>query len=688
MRDWLASLHSKRSLTLFLSVSLIFTSSVVFVLYGVYSYSLRSEHMENEIRGQAEESATRLSSTIAGYIESYQIHEYDKLLYTELTTSNHYALLAILVDNYQMTELTGQQSYVTGYVKLPYSEIVEYQPNLLQQQPILDNALYKKSVTIYNQNRESIGRVDVYVTGELLLLEKRHLLLNIVATIFLLVVLQTCLSLFGIKWILIRPLNQLSHSLTQRDCDGLPLNKLKVSPYSELKVLTQTVNGMLEVISATRDKLHVEHERLENVIRGTNAGTWYWNVETGETRFNGRWAEIIGYTLEEISPVSIETWLKYVHPSDLRMSQRRLTDYFAGKTDMYECEVRMKHKDGHWVWVMDRGRVAQWNEDGKPLEMFGTHVDISESKARERQLELAANVFKYVHEGIVITDSKGSIVDVNQAFTYISGYEKSELQGQTLKLLKSGMHDEDFYHDLWELLLSRGYWRGEIWNRRKNGEVRPDLLTISKVEDRREDEVRFVALFSDISALKEHESQLEKIAHYDPLTELPNRLLLKERLLNAMERSRRYKHHLAVLFLDLDGFKQVNDTYGHDAGDDVLYHVAARMKDMVREGDTLARLGGDEFIILMPDVRDSYDVEPIAQRFLQSVCRPISIGRDQISLSASIGVSMYFGEENLDSDALIRRADQAMYQAKLAGKNCYMFYSGENPIQQFSRTDK
>lgn len=688
MKDWLANFRRKRSLTLFLSVSLILTSSVVFALYGVYSYSLRSEQLENEIRGQAEESAKRLSTTVAGHIESYQIHEYDKLLYTEITTSNHYALLAILVDNYQMAELTGQQQHVIGYVKAPYSEIVEYQPNLLQQQQLLDNALYKKSVTIYNQNAESIGSIDVYVTGEFLLLEKRYLLLNIIVTIFLLLGLQTCLSLFGIEWILIRPLNQLSHSLTHRDCDGLPLNKLKVSPYSELKGLTQTVNDMLEVISATRDKLRVERERLENVIRGTNAGTWYWNVQTGETRFNRRWAEIIGYTLEEISPVSIETWIKYVHPSDLSMSERRLTDCFAGKTDMYECEVRMKHKDGHWVWVMDRGRVAQWDDNGKPLEMFGTHLDISESKARERQLELAANVFKYVHEGIVIADRNGTIIDVNHAFTYIFGYEKSELKGQTLKLLKSGMHGEDFYHDLWELLLSRGYWRGEIWNRRKNGEVCPDLLTISKVEDNSADEILFVALFSDISALKEHESQLEKIALYDPLTELPNRVLLKERLLDAMERSRRYKHHLAVLFLDLDGFKQVNDSYGHDAGDEVLYHVAARMKDMVREGDTLARLGGDEFIILMPDMRDSYDVEPIAQRFLQSVSHPIPIGRVQVYLSASIGVAMYFGEENLDSDALIRQADQAMYQAKLAGKNCYIFYSGENPIQHFSHTDK
>ncbi|EHY1013342.1 diguanylate cyclase [Vibrio vulnificus] len=676
--------HHRRSLTLFLSISMIITSSIVFIGYGVYNYSLRSKHVESEIRGQAEESAARLSTTISGYVETYQIHEYDKLLYSEINTENHYALLAILVDNFQMAELTGQKSYLTGYVKTSSSRVSEFQSEDLQQQTLLKQALYQKSSEIHDEEGNQIGRVDVYVSGELLVLEKRHLLLNITATVLVLLLVQAFLAMFLIRWILIHPLNRIAHSLEHRDQDGLPINMLAPSPYTELNILTKTVNDMLKVISLTRNKLKVEHERLENVIRGTDAGTWYWNIKTGAARFNPRWADIIGYQLEELTPVSIDTWMKYVHPSDLKLSQRRLSDYFSGKTDIYECEVRMKHKDGHWVWVLDRGRVAQWDDDGQPLEMFGTHVDISESKARESQLELAANVFKYVHEGIVITDSKGMIVDVNQAFTYISGYEKSELEGQTLKLLKSGMHDEDFYHDLWEMLLSRGYWRGEIWNKRKNGEVCPDLLTISKVEDSREDGVRFVALFSDISALKEHEHQLEKIAHYDPLTELPNRLLLKERMAQAMERSKRNNYYLAVLFLDLDGFKQVNDTFGHDAGDDVLYHVAARMKDLVREGDTLARLGGDEFIILVPRVRDSYDIEPLAQRFLHSISQPITIGKEEITLSASIGVSIYFGEEQRDSDSLIRQADQAMYQAKLAGKNCYMFYSDQTPMRQLN----
>lgn len=333
----------------------------------------------------------------------------------------------------------------------------------------------------------------------------------------------------------------------------------------------------------------------------------------------------------------------------------------------------MRHRDGHWVWVMDRGKVALWDESGKPLEMFGTHIDISEDKAREQQLALAADVYKYVHEGILIANSRGLIVDVNRAFSQITGYSREEVIGQSPKMLKSGIHDRAFYHSIWRRLHLEGCWRGEIWNKRKNGEIYPELLTISRVSDPVED-VRYVALFSDISALKEHEYHLEKIAHYDALTKLPNRLLLQERLNTSMLNAKKYGRAIALLFIDLDGFKDVNDQYGHTAGDEVLCVMAQRMKTITREEDTLARFGGDEFIMILSDIDDKHRTTQIVTRLLGSIAKPLHVSGYEMSLSASIGISLYPENRDISADTLIQQADEAMYQAKLAGKNGYYFY--------------
>lgn len=503
--------------------------------------------------------------------------------------------------------------------------------------------------------------------------EKRSLLLNALLTALGLLLMQTVISATLIQWILTRPLQRITNTLVKRDADGLPTAKVHSSSYTELSVLTDTVNEMLKVICKTRDTLRSQRERLENVIEGTDAGTWYWNIQTGKTEFNPRWAEIIGYQLHELEPISIQTWLDHLHPEDVKKSEEKLQAHFAGEHEYYQCEVRMRHRDGHWVWVMDRGKVALWDESGKPLEMFGTHIDISDDRAREQQLALAADVYKYVREGILIANSRGLIVDVNRAFSQITGYSREEVIGQSPKMLKSGIHDRAFYHNIWKTLQLDGYWRGEIWNKRKNGEIYPELLTISRVSDAVED-IRYVALFSDISALKEHEYHLEKIAHYDALTKLPNRLLLQERLNTSMLNAKKYGRAIALLFIDLDGFKDVNDQYGHTAGDEVLCVMAQRMKTITREEDTLARFGGDEFIVILSDIDDKHRTTQIATRLLSSIAKPLHVSGYEMSLSASIGISLYPENRDISADTLIQQADQAMYQAKLAGKNGYYFY--------------
>lgn len=295
-------------------------------------------------------------------------------------------------------------------------------------------------------------------------------------------------------------------------------------------------------------------------------------------------------------------------------------------------------------------------------------------RATNEQLELAASVFTHAREGIFITDAQGNILDVNQAFTHITGYSRQEVLGRNPRLLKSGLQAPPFYRALWRDLTEKGYWCGEIWNRRKDGEVYAALLTISAVYDVEGQTQRYVALFSNITLQKIHQQELEHIAHYDALTNLPNRMLLADRLHQAMAQASRRQQPLAVVYVDLDGFKAVNDSYGHEAGDYLLIALAQRMTEVLREEDTLARLGGDEFVAVLINVGTLKASQPIFKRLLGAAAQPVRWGTESLRVSASIGVTFYPQPDPIDADQLLRQADQAMYQAKLSGKNRYHLF--------------
>ncbi|MGZ5052814.1 MAG: EAL domain-containing protein [Methylobacter sp.] len=303
--------------------------------------------------------------------------------------------------------------------------------------------------------------------------------------------------------------------------------------------------------------------------------------------------------------------------------------------------------------------------------------NISERKRAEKKLQLVANVFSHAREGIMITDVEGTIIDVNDAFSSITGFSRDEVLGENPRILSSGRHGKDFYAAFWRALREKGFWCGEIWNRCKNGEIFAEMLTVSSIKDDQGETQQFVALFSDITAFKEHEKQLEYIAHYDTLTQLPNRVLLADRICQSMHHALRHEQSLAVIYLDLDGFKLVNDRHGHDVGDQLLVSVAAKMKETLRDGDTLARLGGDEFVAVLLDL-DSIEVcLPIINRMLAAAAHPVMINNLRLQVSGSLGVTFYPQTREVDADLLLRQADQAMYQAKLKGKNRYHVFDAE-----------
>ena len=321
---------------------------------------------------------------------------------------------------------------------------------------------------------------------------------------------------------------------------------------------------------------------------------------------------------------------------------------------------------------------------GEPY-VLGLVRDITERKRSEAGMQLAASVFTFAREGITITDPAGNIVEANDAFARITGYSREETLGKNPRILKSGRQPTEYYQAMWQALVSKGYWTGEIWNRRKNGEVYAEMLTISAVRDAQGKTQNYVALFTDITPLKEHQQQLEHIAHYDALTSLPNRVLLADRMRQTMAQCQRRNRSLAVAYLDLDGFKPVNDRYGHEVGDELLIAIAQSMKEALREGDTLARLGGDEFVALLVDLESALDCEPVLARLLRAAAAPVTLGELRLQVSASIGVTLY-PQDGADADQLLRHADQAMYQAKQGGKNRYhMFDVAQDAAVQTQR---
>jgi diguanylate cyclase (GGDEF)-like protein/PAS domain S-box-containing protein len=297
----------------------------------------------------------------------------------------------------------------------------------------------------------------------------------------------------------------------------------------------------------------------------------------------------------------------------------------------------------------------------------------AEKEQLANELALAAKVFIHARESIMITDAEGLIIEVNKTFSDITGYSREEAIGQTPRILKSGRQSPEFYVDMWHAIVTEGYWYGEIWNHRKNNEVYAVMQTISAVRDIQGMTTHYVSLASDITPMKQHQEQLERIAHYDVLTNLPNRVLLADRLSQAMRRCSRHEQSLAVLFLDLDGFKAVNDAYGHDVGDELLIALSIRMKEALREGDSLSRIGGDEFVAVLSDLVKVEDCEPVLERLLLAASEPVIVGGAVLNISASIGVTLY-PRDNVDADLLMRHADQAMYIAKESGKNRYHLF--------------
>lgn len=354
-------------------------------------------------------------------------------------------------------------------------------------------------------------------------------------------------------------------------------------------------------------------------------------------------------------------------------------------------EATLTTSEGERTFLTTKGRLV--DPAGQVLGMFGISRDITERRRQEQQQRLWAMAFASTQDGVMIANAAGRIEAINAAFAAITGYSSEEAVGQTPRLLQSGRHDPAFYDQMWRALREEGHWRGEIWNRRRSGEIYPEWLTVSAVRDAAGTPTHYVGVFTDISRVKQHEAQLEQLAHYDPLTGLPNRRMLQERLEQILAHASRRGDgeaggRTALLFIDLDGFKTVNDSLGHPAGDEVLVCMAKRLKARLRQDDLLGRLGGDEFLVVVEGLDEPDDMAVLARDLLIALAEPVPLacGSDAY-VTASIGISIHPDDGSESAVELLRDADAAMYRAKDLGRNRFCFYTSDMNADAVARLE-
>lgn len=439
------------------------------------------------------------------------------------------------------------------------------------------------------------------------------------------------------------------------------------------QAMARTARLLKERRRALHESLATLQERETELAKAQHIaqlGSWHWDARTDAVEGSEELHRLFG---REVIPPFAEQ-METIYPR-AAWQQLNAAVQEAVQTGIgYDLELPALRADGTPVWINTRGEAVR-NASGEVVGLHGTAQDITERKQAESAQRLAALLFANIQDGAVVTDATGTILAINPAFTAINGYTEAEVLGQNMRRLQSGRHDAAFYQQMWHTILTTGRWQGEIWNRRNNGEIYLERLSINTVYDKGGEVVNYVGTSSDLTGLK-HADQMEYQAHHDVLTGLPNRLLLMSLLEHALEVSRRHHSQVAVLYFDLDHFKAVNDTLGHPAGDELLQKVALRLVAHVRDMDTLARLGGDEFVAVLEDVEGPESAAKVAGEFVRLLNQPfVMAAGQQACIGGSVGIAM-FPKDGDSAEILLEHADAALYRAKAAGRNTYRFHSG------------
>lgn len=410
-------------------------------------------------------------------------------------------------------------------------------------------------------------------------------------------------------------------------------------------------------------------ERLKLALWATGERYWDYDVASGQLRRLLDDAAGVAGTLEDSAPAQT-----LLHPDDQPLAREALRRYLDGETGRYQAQVRVRDGAGGWAWMRVRGRAVARDAHGHVLRIAGTALNITATREAERERQIAAAVLRSMSEAVAVLDADFRYVSVNPAFLRMSGYAETEVLGRSASLVDTTRHEAAFHRQIRVQAAQRGQWSGEVWQRRKDGDELLTALELRTVRDADDGSVLHVCVFNDITQQKRTEQELRYLANFDTLTSLPNRSLLSERLSRAIVRAHRQDSRLAVLFLDLDRFKDINDSLGHAAGDRILRAAAVRLQQTVGEHHTVARLGGDEFTVVLEDLAQPHDAERMAREIINAFEAPLQLDdRREVSISPSIGISLYPDHAQVPTE-LLKQADTAMYQAKAAGRRTYMRY--------------
>lgn len=415
--------------------------------------------------------------------------------------------------------------------------------------------------------------------------------------------------------------------------------------------------------------IRASEERLKLALWASGDGMWDWNIQEQQV-------------YRTHTDIPVPQWNRHhllhdnAHPEDRERFRHELAEHLQGRTPFFEVEYRIEHSSNKWVWILERGKVVEANGQGHPIRMTGTTRDITSRKLIENELVLSSQVLNSMNEAVVVAGLDYRIRSVNPAFSNITGYSERQISDKYLIHLAYSRKQRDLFNSIEQQLLRHKHWAGEIWIRNKARRAILVWLEINQVIDIKGETSHFVAVFTDITERKKAEEDLRFLASFDTLTGLPNRTLFQDRLNHAISQAHRSNNIVALLFLDLDRFKHINDSMGHHIGDLLLKAVAHRLQNAVREGDTVARLGGDEFTIILEGVAKTKAATLISEKVLKAFQAPFLLEDKSLTISTSIGISLY-PNDAVDVDSLIKFADTAMYHAKALGRNNFQFYTNK-----------
>lgn len=440
---------------------------------------------------------------------------------------------------------------------------------------------------------------------------------------------------------------------------------------SFISYLAEAVHRSQKELKRAESASKASNEReqfIRSIIKDIPNMIGYWDRDLRCRYANNAYREWFGKSPEEIIGI---TFRDLAGEHLFTLNEPHIRRVLAGEPQRFERTLNkasgeVGHIIGHYI--------PNFDADGTVRGFVTQASEVTILKETEAKLELAACVFENTLDGVLITDADGIILSVNPAFTEITGYTAEEAVGHNPRILQSNRHDRSFYTSMWKQIITEGRWNGEIWNRRKDGDLCRERMTISMVRDADGEPVRYVSVFSDITALWRKDEHIKHLAFHDALTDLPNRTLLMDRINQRIINSKREQCNMALLFLDLDGFKLVNDQYGHNVGDDLLKEVAKRLLGLVRQSDIVARLGGDEFIVVLNNPKGIEKITSIATSVVSSINEPMEILGEVLRVGASVGIAMFPADASTSAE-LIKNADTAMYVAKNSGRNKISFYT-------------